>query len=107
MLVAAQALRVLGPEVVLLKGGHLSHDQSSPDLLCGPGGVRWLEGRRLATRHTHGTGCVLSAAITAYLARGRAAEDACAEGKEFVTAAIEAGGPLGRGIGPVDPGWRR
>lgn len=105
MMEAAQALRRLGPHVVLLKGGHLGDHASSPDLVCGPSGLRWLEGARLAAVHTHGTGCVLSAAIAAFLARGLQPEAACAAAKDFVTAAISAGGPLGGGVGPVDPGW--
>jgi hydroxymethylpyrimidine/phosphomethylpyrimidine kinase len=103
MVAAAEALRRMGPGVVLLKGGHLDDEAWSPDLVCSPDGVEWLEGHRLAVRHTHGTGCVLSAAIAGYLALGRSPKEACAEGKRFVTAAIGAGLPLGRGIGPVDP----
>ena len=101
---AAAALRALGVDTVLLKGGHLPEDQSSDDLLCGPDGSEWLPGPRLPGPHTHGTGCVLSAAIAAYLARGADPAAACRRAKEFVTEAIRAGGPLGRGIGPVDPG---
>ncbi|MDQ1401442.1 MAG: hydroxymethylpyrimidine/phosphomethylpyrimidine kinase [Acidimicrobiaceae bacterium] len=104
MVAAAGELRRAGPEVVLVKGGHLADEGSSPDLVCGPDGLQWLEGPRRATVHTHGTGCVLSAAIAAYLALGRSPQQACAEGKRFVSLAIAAGGPRGRGIGPVDPG---
>ncbi len=94
----------MGPDVVLLKGGHLEGDPGSPDLVCGPDGSEWLEGPRLARGHTHGTGCVLSAAVTAGLALGRSPVEACRDAKRFVFRAIEAGGPLGRGIGPIDPG---
>jgi len=104
MAAAAQALQRLGPPWVLLKGGHLDDGDASPDLLAGPDGLEWLEGPRLAQPHTHGTGCVLSAALTAYLARGCDPREACSKAKRFVTAAIAAGGPLGRGVGPVDPG---
>jgi hydroxymethylpyrimidine/phosphomethylpyrimidine kinase len=104
MVAAAEELRGAGPEVVLVKGGHLFDDDSSPDLVCGPDGLLWLEGPRRATVHTHGTGCVLSAAIAAFLALGRSPQQACAEAKHFVSLAIAAGGPMGRGIGPVDPG---
>jgi hydroxymethylpyrimidine/phosphomethylpyrimidine kinase len=107
MVAAAEALLRFGPEAVLLKGGHLGDDGESPDLLCTARGVEWLEGRRLPAVHTHGTGCVLSAAITAYLALGHDVAAACRDGKRFVTAAIAAGRPLGAGIGPVDPGWAR
>lgn len=107
MIPAAEALRRLGPQVVLLKGGHLPDRHSSPDLVCSPDGVAWLEGPRSTTVHTHGTGCVLSAAVAAGLALGGDPVAACVAAKQFVTRAIEAGRPLGRGVGPVDPGWRR
>ncbi|MEA2933276.1 MAG: hydroxymethylpyrimidine/phosphomethylpyrimidine kinase, partial [Actinomycetota bacterium] len=76
-------------------------------LLADAGGPRWLEGARLAGRHTHGTGCVLSAAITAELARGMEPADACVAAKRFVERAIAAGVALGLGVGPIDPGWKR
>lgn len=104
MVAAGEELRRMGPEVVLLKGGHLDDATGSPDLVCGPDGSEWLEGPRLAGRHTHGTGCVLSAAVAAGLALGWAPIEACREAKRFVFRAIAEGGPLGRGIGPVDPG---
>ena len=69
--------------------------------------MHWIAGPRLAGRHTHGTGCVLSAAITAELARGMDPVDACVAGKRFVERAIAAGVELGRGVGPVNPGWER
>lgn len=107
MLDAARALSSFGPGAVLLKGGHLRDGTGSPDLLWAGGEELWLEGARLAVRHTHGTGCVLSAAITAELARGRSVEDAARTAKRFVNQAIAAGVELGAGIGPVDPGWGR
>ncbi|MEW5934283.1 MAG: bifunctional hydroxymethylpyrimidine kinase/phosphomethylpyrimidine kinase, partial [Bacillota bacterium] len=60
-----------------------------------------LEAERIATRHTHGTGCTFSAAVAAYLARGLEVEAALRAGKEFITRAIAAAYPLGHGIGPV------
>lgn len=104
MVGAAEALLRMGPAAVLLKGGHLGGEDASPDLFCGPDGMLWLDGARLGGVHTHGTGCVLSAAIAAHLALGASPIDACRRAKEFVTWAIRAGGPRGRGIGPVDPG---
>ena len=97
-----------GPEVVLVKGGHLGGD-TSPDCLLVTGAAEpvWLEGPRLAGRHTHGTGCVLSAAICAELARGMEPADACVAAKRFVEKAIAAGLALGSGVGPVNPGWRQ
>ena len=103
---AARELLSSGAGAVLLKGGHLE-GSVSPDCLvvAGAGTAVWLEGERISGRHTHGTGCVLSAAITAELARGRGIEDACATAKRFVERAIAGGLDLGAGIGPVNPGW--
>ena len=106
MVGAAEALASSGAEVVMVKGGHLE-DADSPDLVYAGGDVTWLEGERLAGRHTHGTGCVLSAAITSELARGMDPTDACVAAKQFVTRAIAAGVELGAGVGPVNPGWAR
>ena len=102
---AARALAEMGPEVVLVKGGHLSGD-ASPDCLLAAGGEPvWLEGPRLPADGAHGSGCVLSAAICAELARGMEPADACVAAKRFVERAIEAGPALGEGVVPVEPGW--
>lgn len=103
---AARELLRSGAGAVLLKGGHLE-GSVSPDCLviAGEAGAVWLEGDRIPGRHTHGTGCVLSAAITAELARGRNVESACATAKRFVERAIAGGLDLGSGIGPINPGW--
>ena len=103
---AAEALASSGAKVVMVKGGHLD-GADSPDLVYAGGDVTWLEGERLPGRHTHGTGCVLSAAITSELARGMDPTDACVAAKQFVTKAIAAGVELGAGVGPVNPGWAR
>jgi hydroxymethylpyrimidine/phosphomethylpyrimidine kinase len=102
---AGEAILGLGARSVLVKGGHL-HGGAADDLLVTPEGETWLEGERLPTTHTHGTGCVLSAAIAAWLARGEPLEEAVRRGKAFVTEAIRHSLPLGHGIGPVSPGWR-
>ena len=104
---AGHVLVGLGVQVALVKGGHLEGDEGSPDVVVTESEVRWLEGQRVPGRHTHGTGCVLSAAICAELARGMEPADACVAGKAFVTKAIAAGVDLGEGVGPVDPGWER
>jgi hydroxymethylpyrimidine/phosphomethylpyrimidine kinase len=101
---AAAGLGALGAEAVLLKGGHLAGDRA-PDLLWHEGHVEWLDAPRLATPNTHGTGCTLSAAICALLARGEDLPEACRRAKAFVRAAIAGGLGLGRGVGPVNPGW--
>lgn len=101
---AAAELASLGPAAVLLKGGHLGGDRS-PDVLWHDGRAHWLDAPRQAARNTHGTGCTLSAAICALLALGEPLPTACMRAKDFVAAAIAAGLELGRGIGPVNPGW--
>jgi hydroxymethylpyrimidine/phosphomethylpyrimidine kinase len=106
MVEAARRIEATGVGTVVVKGGHLK-GEASPDLVWAGGEARWLEGPRLPGRHTHGTGCVLSAAITAELARGMDPPDACVAAKAFVTRAIAAGVELGAGVGPVDPGWER
>jgi hydroxymethylpyrimidine/phosphomethylpyrimidine kinase len=107
MVDAARELAALGPAVAMVKGGHLDDAEASPDCLVAEGEVHWLDATRIAGRHTHGTGCVLSAAITAELARGMDPADACIAGKRFVERAIAAGVDLGGGVGPVNPGWER
>lgn len=86
---AAAALASLGPGAVLLKGGHLEGEES-PDLLYHNGEITWLEGPRLSARHTHGTGCTLSAAIAAQLAAGTEIREACLKAKRYVTDCIGA-----------------
>jgi hydroxymethylpyrimidine/phosphomethylpyrimidine kinase len=102
MVEAARRLAMTGAATVLVKGGHMGGD-TSPDLVYAGGEATWLEAARIEGRHTHGTGCVLSAAITAELARGMDPPDACVAAKRFVERAIAAGLPLGRGVGPVNP----
>ena len=102
---AADAILGLGARSVLIKGGHLE-GASADDLFVDSERAEWLTAPRVDTRHTHGTGCVLSAAIAAYLARGDDFFEAVRKGKEFVTEAIRAGLEIGEGIGPVSPSWR-
>jgi hydroxymethylpyrimidine/phosphomethylpyrimidine kinase len=94
-------LHKLGSEWVLLKGGHLSGDDST-DLLFDGQTITELPGRRIATRNTHGTGCTLSAAIAALLPRFDMVE-AVQRAKAYLTAAIAASNRLtvGSGHGPV------
>ncbi|MFP5377706.1 MAG: bifunctional hydroxymethylpyrimidine kinase/phosphomethylpyrimidine kinase [Acidimicrobiia bacterium] len=105
---AGRALVDLGAAVALVKGGHLG-GASSPDCLVAAGEPRptWLDGDRIPGRHTHGTGCVLSAALCAELARGMDPPDACVAARHFCRRAIAAGVGLGAGVGPVNPGWER
>lgn len=103
---AAAEIARSGPSAVLVKGGHLGGERS-PDLLWCGGEVQVLEGVRVSGSRTHGTGCTLSAAICAALARGIALVDACRLAKAFVTKAIEAGVYVGSGVAAVNPGWGR
>ena len=88
---AARALLGLGARAVLVTGGHLD-EVGSPDLLiAGDEPPVWLEGERVYGRNTHGTGCVLSAAITARLARGEPLGEAVRGAKAYLVRAIAAG----------------
>ena len=103
MIDAAARLRELGPRAVLLKGGHLAKDAESIDVLDDGAEPLTLAAPRIATGNTHGTGCTLSAAIAALLARGLPLRAAVREAKAYVTAAIRAADRLnvGHGHGPV------
>jgi hydroxymethylpyrimidine/phosphomethylpyrimidine kinase len=109
MLAAASHIASLGPRWVLVKGGHLAGNPV--DLLYGPDtsstrSVIRYPGRRIPSRHTHGTGCTLASAIASYLALGMDVASAVESAKDYVTGAIDGGFPLGAGIGPVDHAWR-
>ena len=103
---AARRIADLGPRLVIVKGGHLEGDRSD-DLVWDGREFSLLSGRRVATRHTHGTGCTFSAAIAAYLARGCAPVDAAREARAYLQGAIEHAEPLGAGHGPVNHLWRQ
>ena len=86
---------------VLLKGGH--SDTDADDLLVEADGTEtWFAGRRIANPNTHGTGCTLSSAIAANLAKGYSLPQAIARAKGYITAALSAGLDLGAGSGPLD-----
>lgn len=103
---AAKQLHAFGPTAVLVKGGHLEGDLAI-DVFFDGNDLRELEGPRYDTDDTHGTGCALSAAICAGLANGRDLFTATQEGKAFVSGAIHRSLRLGKGFGPVNPGWRQ
>ena len=98
---AARQIHGLGPRYVVVKGGHLQGP--AIDLLFDGNAFTELDAERVDTPHTHGTGCVFSAAIAAQLAKGNAVPEAVAVAKRFVTAAIRHGFSLGKGYGPTDP----
>ena len=97
---AARDLHALGPGAVLVKGGHLEGDPV--DVFFDGRRLEELRAPRIDTRHTHGTGCTLSAAIAARLALGADALEAARGAKEYLTEAIRGAYALGRGAGPVD-----
>ncbi len=97
---AARAIAELGPKHVLIKGGHAAGP--ALDLLWSGGKVHEFAAERIISTNTHGTGCVLSAAITARLARGDSLIDAVQGAKQFVTAAIRTAPRLGAGVGPTN-----
>lgn len=101
---AAKDLAGLGCPHVLLKGGHLS-DDTSLDLLfsADTGQVRELPGKRVQTPNSHGTGCTLSSAVCAGLAKGMDMADSVAHAKAYITGALAAGAAftIGQGHGPV------
>lgn len=101
-----QAARKIGRNyscAVLLKGGHALNDAN--DFLYREGAERWFYGRRIQNPNTHGTGCTLSSAIAANLAKGYALEEAVEKAKAYLSGALSAMLDLGAGSGPVDHGF--
>ncbi len=101
MFEAAKKLRDMGAANVLVKGGHLEGD--AIDVLVTSTGRRiQFRAARIETRHTHGTGCTYSAAITAGLAKGQDLIQAIRTAKAFISAAIRTNPGLGAGSGPLN-----
>jgi hydroxymethylpyrimidine/phosphomethylpyrimidine kinase len=98
----AERLLELGPKAVLVKGGH-GEGKEAVDILVTHDGQTRLSAPRIATSNTHGTGCTLSSAIAAGLAKGASLEDACARAKTYLTGALAAADAfkVGQGAGPV------
>jgi hydroxymethylpyrimidine/phosphomethylpyrimidine kinase len=98
---AARRLCEMGARAALIKGGHASREDSTDILFDG---AEWRDypATRIATQHTHGTGCTFSAAITAGLARGQAMGEAVERAKRFIQEAIRTNPGLGHGAGPVN-----
>ena len=88
---------------VLVKGGHRVNDAN--DLLCWDGGLQWFAGERIANPNTHGTGCTLSSAIAANLAKGYLLTEAVGRAKAYLTGALAAMLDLGQGSGPMNHAW--
>lgn len=96
---AAIDIKKMGAKNVLIKGGHL--EREATDLLYDGENFILFEQDRINTKHTHGTGCTLSSAITASLSKGMNIPDAVKSGKEYITGAIKNGFELGKGVGPT------
>lgn len=105
---AARSLLQYGSESVLLKGGHFEEEQSLDCLVLQEPDdegreVYWYQAKRITTKNTHGTGCTLSSAIAAGLAKGKPLSEAVRDAKDYITGAIEAGSRyrIGGGGGPL------
>jgi len=102
---SAERLGDLGATAVLIKGGGLAGSKGT-DLLWQQGEAHWLPGATILTPHTHGSGCTLSAAITAYLARGLPLLEAIIAGRRHVEGGLRSSLAIGAGQGPLCP-WHR
>ena len=103
MRAAAQELRSLGPQAVLLKGGHMEGNDLV-DVLATSDGVEAFTSTRIPTEHTHGTGCTLASAIATGLAQGLPLRDAVIRARAYLQKAIAGAPGLGQAHGPIDHG---
>lgn len=99
MIAAAKLIENTYGCAVLIKGGHNSNDAN--DLLFFNGEEHWFKSRRINTQNTHGTGCTLSSAIAANLAKGCGLVESIKYAKDYLTEALSAGLDLGHGAGPI------
>ncbi|WNS45659.1 bifunctional hydroxymethylpyrimidine kinase/phosphomethylpyrimidine kinase [Paenibacillus sp. MMS20-IR301] len=99
---AARLLYQMGPQYIVLKGGHAPEGSEVVDLLYDGREFQYMTSPRIETRHTHGTGCTYSAALTAGLALGYNMQQAVHTAKAFIQAAIEDSLNLGAGHGPTN-----
>ncbi len=106
---AARVLGEMGPGAVLVKGGHMMQEKTVTDILFHDGKIERFCDSRINTEDTHGTGCTLSAAITAELAAGVDLSEAVRRGREYLRMGLAASFRPGRGWGPlghaVTPPW--
>ncbi|WP_200974306.1 bifunctional hydroxymethylpyrimidine kinase/phosphomethylpyrimidine kinase [Echinicola sp. 20G] len=100
---AAEEILKLGPEYVLVKGGHLEGDVVR-DVLVAEKSCETFESTKLKTKNVHGTGCTLSSAIASFLGRGLTVQESVKQAREYVYSAIEAGMEVktGQGNGPLN-----
>jgi hydroxymethylpyrimidine/phosphomethylpyrimidine kinase len=103
MQAAAEAIVSTGVKAVLVKGGHAT--EKATDVYYDGTTMELLVGEVVETRNTHGTGCTLSSAIAAYLARGLTLLDAVRQAKSYLTGALKQSLSIGRGHGPVGHFW--
>lgn len=102
---AARVIHGFGARHIVIKGGHL--EGPAVDLLFDGRDFTEYPAERIATKHTHGTGCIFASAIAAEIAKGKTVCESVAVAKEFVTMAIREGLPLGSGRGPANPMYRQ
>lgn len=103
MITAAKIIYEKYQCAVLCKGGHSLKDAN--DLLCTKDGVIWLRGKHINNQNTHGTGCTLSSAIAANLAKGDDLVRATVKAKKYISGSLEVMLDLGKGSGPMDHGF--
>ncbi|MGF7048188.1 hydroxymethylpyrimidine/phosphomethylpyrimidine kinase [Paenibacillus sp. DS2015] len=99
---AAKRIHQMGSRYVVMKGGHDASTDQVVDLVYDGHRYIYMENQRIETRHTHGTGCTYSAAITAELATGKSVLEAIQTAKQFIQAAIEDPLGIGAGHGPTN-----
>lgn len=98
---AAQAIFDMGPQAVLVKGGHFTGQKEATDVYYDGTTFEHFSAPFIDTPHTHGTGCTYASAIAAHLARGCDLRNAIERSKKYVTEAIRHGMALGKGNGPT------
>jgi len=102
---AAEKLLALGASAVLVKGGHLPGDHLVDLFLAASGETATIEGERIATRHSHGTGCTLASGIATGLAQGMALLPAIRRARAFLVETLRHAPGFGNGHGPLDHGF--
>ena len=99
---AAKAIHAMGAANVVVKGGHMEHEDSSDDLLFDGSEMKIFPGKRIQTTSNHGTGCTFASAVASGLAHGRSVERSVGDAKEYVTKSIAQAFPVGQGHGPLN-----
>ncbi len=102
---AAVKIKEMGPEYVLVKGGHLKGDEAV-DVLYDGHEFKYFRSPFIKTKNTHGTGCTYASAIAGFLAKGYRVEESIKNAKDFVTGAIKNSLPIGGGHGPLNHFWQ-